>query len=478
MSENANAWRLALFTVAIYIAAVTVGLRLLYYLAYVLAGVLVCAFVWAQLSKRGLRVNRQVTPPQTQVGQVIQETIVIHNTVGLPKLWLEVRDQSTLPGHHVGAVVSLKSHGAKRWRVRTRCTHRGLYRLGPTAVLTGDPFGLFQSSRIFDSSAELLVYPPTVPLSAFGLPPTDLPGGSQTELRSYHSTPNAAGIRDYLPGDPVNRIHWPMSARAQKLMVKEFEIDPTADIWLIIDLDESVHISSEQYAAGLNWGDSAKNHQNISDAHQTTAHSPLPSAHSNISIDPTTEEYAVVVTASIAAHLLSQGRSVGMIGWGQHKVAIPADRGGRQLVKILRALAVLRAEGDTDLAEVITAESRQFARQDTLIVVTPSLHDSWLAALQLQLYKGIRASCVLVEPATFTSGISDLGLGVSNSRHIPSNPQSLIPNPSERSEATSALLLVSALSGMDVPTYLVKRDDSIDGALGQQYGGSAVRNLR
>src|SRR5438270_604681 len=246
MTENANAIRLALLTVAIYIAAVTVGLRLLYCLAYVLASVLVCAFIWAQLSKRGLRVHRDLTPPQTQVGNVIQETISIQNLLGLPKLWLEVRDRSTLPGHHIGAVVSLKAHGAKRWRVRTRCTHRGLYRLGPTAVLTGDPFGLFQSTRLFDSSAELLVYPPTVPLSSFGLPSTELPGGSQTELRAYHSTPNAAGIREYLPGDPVNRIHWPISARAQKLMVKEFEIDPTADIWLIIDLDESVHISSDQ----------------------------------------------------------------------------------------------------------------------------------------------------------------------------------------------------------------------------------------
>src|SRR5438093_9041746 len=119
-SEHANALRLALFTVAIYVAAVTVGLTLLYYLAYVLAGVLVASFIWSQLNKRGLRVRRQLQPRQAQVGQVIQEIVEVENTLWLPKLWLEVRDRSTLPRHQIGAVISLASKRSKRWRVRTR----------------------------------------------------------------------------------------------------------------------------------------------------------------------------------------------------------------------------------------------------------------------------------------------------------------------------------------------------------------------
>src|SRR3954471_14673062 len=208
-SENANAIRFAIFTAAIYIAALTVGLRLLYYLAYVLAGVLIAAFIWSQLNKRGLRVRRRLEPTQAQVGQVVQETIEVENALWLPKLWIEVRDRSTLPRHHVGAVISLKGRRSKRWRVRTRCTHRGLYHLGPTAILSGDPFGLFRVSRVFNQVSELLVYPPTVPRSSFGLVESELPGATQTQRRAHHTTPNAASIRDYLPGDPMNRIHWP-----------------------------------------------------------------------------------------------------------------------------------------------------------------------------------------------------------------------------------------------------------------------------
>src|SRR5206468_8695789 len=138
-------------------------------------------------------------PAQAQVGQVVQEIIEIRNRHWLPKLWLEVRDRSTVPKHNISAVVSLPGGRSKRWRVRTRCGHRGLYYLGPTVVMTGDPFGLFHTSRVFHDASELLVYPPTIPLASLGIPESELPGGTQTLQRAYHTTPNAAGLRDYLP---------------------------------------------------------------------------------------------------------------------------------------------------------------------------------------------------------------------------------------------------------------------------------------
>ncbi len=448
-SEHANALRLAAFTVAIYVAAVTIKLPLLYYLAYVLGGVLVASFIWSQLNKRGLAIRRQLQPNQAQVGQVIQEIIEVQNTFWLPKLWLEVRDRSTLPRHHIGAVISLAGKKNKRWRVRTRCAHRGLYHLGPTAVLSGDPFGLFRVSRVFSQVSELLVYPPTVPLSSFGLIESELPGGTQTQRRAHHTTPNAATIRDYLPGDPMNRIHWPASARAQKLMVKEFELDPTADIWLALDLEEDVHISCSpemmrgQATPAITVRAEALPHV-LKPRSSEQAEEPETI---QLRLDPSTEEYSVTIAASLAAYLISQGRSVGFMSWGQHRVLIPADRGGRQLIKILRALAVLRAEGATPLGELLVAESRQFSRQDTLIAITPSLREEWVVSMRGQMNRGMHGVAVIVEPGTFCGD---------------GNP----------------LMLVSTLSSQEIPAYLVKRDDSIDASLSQQYSSGSVRYMR
>src|SRR2546428_11863832 len=49
------------------------------------------------------------------------------------------------------------------------------------------------------------------------------------------------GIREYRPGDAMNRIHWPSSVRHRRLHVKEFELDRTADLWIYLDLDGRWH---------------------------------------------------------------------------------------------------------------------------------------------------------------------------------------------------------------------------------------------
>jgi uncharacterized protein (DUF58 family) len=51
-----------------------------------------------------------------------------------------------------------------------------------------------------------------------------------------------ASVRDYAPGDSFNRIHWPSTARTGQLIVKEFELDPMADIWLFLDLEKRVQV--------------------------------------------------------------------------------------------------------------------------------------------------------------------------------------------------------------------------------------------
>ena len=47
-------------------------------------------------------------------------------------------------------------------------------------------------------------------------------------------------MREYRPGDAFNRIHWPTTARTNRLMVREFELDPTVDVWIVLDLHSDV----------------------------------------------------------------------------------------------------------------------------------------------------------------------------------------------------------------------------------------------
>jgi uncharacterized protein (DUF58 family) len=311
------------------LAGLITGRDIFFNVAYLVVALMVFSFFWARTGTNWLALTRHTRPRRAQVGRYVEERFTLRNTAPVPKLWLELYDASDLPGHNASHVVT----GLRRsssWSVRTLCMQRGVFRLGPVRVASGDPFGLFQTERNLAGTSHLTVFPSTVSLPAFELPMGALPGGDAVRRRTHHVTTNAAGVREYVPGDSFNRIHWRSTARRDRLMVKEFELDPLADVWIMLDAERRVqagHFSPEQYhEAALPWHDGPE-----------------------FRLPPTTEEYSVTIAASLALHFLRRDRAVGFVSHGLHYHMIQVDRGERQLLKILETLALLRARGSMSL---------------------------------------------------------------------------------------------------------------------------------
>jgi uncharacterized protein (DUF58 family) len=358
---------------------------ILYNLWYLLTALLVVSFLWAWAGVRWVRVERQTRTTRSQVGKALEERLVVTNLGFLPKLWLEVRDHSTLPEHQVSRVISpLGGHKAYSKLLRTRCLQRGRFTLGPITLTSGDPFGLFRMSRRLDSPAPatFLVYPATVDVPSFAPLIGFLPGGDTMRRRTSFVTTNVSGVREYAPGDSFNRIHWPSTARMGRLISKEFELDPTADIWLFLDLERDVQL--EAPAPSLD-----------------SPMVPMPwEPRRPFALAPSTVEYGITIVASLAKHFVAQDRAVGFIAYAPHREIIPADRGERQLSKILETLAVIRAEGEIPLAEIVASEGTLLRRNTTAIIVTPTDRDFAVAARDV-IERGVRVVCVLIERQSF-----------------------------------------------------------------------------
>lgn len=377
-----------------FLAAQGTGIRLFFHLSYLLVALLILALIWAWLNLRGLDVERETLTRRATVGEYARERISLRNRWPLPKLWVELHDDSELPAHGAGFVASLAGREWERWTARTLCTRRGRFRLGPAMLISGDPFGIVRLRRVVPATSEILVYPQTVDLPDFRLPSAELPGGQATRARTFNVTPNVATVREYAPGDSMNRIHWRSTARLGQLMVKEFELDPSADIYLVLDLQERTVVRDARLSDSA--GPPADpREQGPWWARQAGAAPARPG------FLISTEEHAVMATASLARALLSQNRVVGLVAWGQHREVIPAEREARQLFKILEALAVLRAHSTHALAEVLVAESQRFGRTCTLVVVTASVDPRWVSALQQHLYRGVRAAVLFVDPQSY-----------------------------------------------------------------------------
>lgn len=374
--------------------------------------VLVASWLWSRASLSGISVFRRAATDRAQVGQTLRETLAVRNGSRLGKLWVELLDLSTLPGHDPGRVVSVPGRKAVEWETQTVCVRRGRFHLGPISIRSGDPLGLFTNTIDFPETPEIIVYPAVVDLREAGVPEGALSGGSALERRTPHVTSNVAGVREYVPGDAFNRISWTTTARLGRMMVKEFDLDPTADVWIVLDLHQGAHIPATR---PVNW---TPDERGIWPAEAWL---------------DSTQEYAVTAAASLAQRFLREGRNVGLIASGAHLETIPADRSDRQMVKLLESLAVVQANGALPLAELLVAEGRRFGRHDFITVITPSLQERWVAALAEIAQRGVRVSAVLIEPETFG------------------------PSP-------SSLLPVSALAAAGIPTHLVKYGEPIAAA--------------
>lgn len=376
---------LVLFGLSLLALAMT-NLSIYSHLSYLWGFLLLSSWAWSALALRGVRVRRRARTRRAQVGQVFEERFEIHNDSRLPRLWLEVCDQSALPGSRRARVLTLIGKRQRRsYRARTRLVQRGVFPLGPTVLSSGDIFGLFPVSRTMPSDVSLLVYPMMVEVRAFPNPPGLLPGGEALRRRTHQATPNAAGVREYYPGDSLNRIHWLSTARRGRLMVKEFELDPLAEVWIILDAareaQAALPYSPPDHAVEAMWRPWAE-----------------------VELPPSTEEYAVSIAASLGRYFLGRGRAVGLaVGCrrSQSPDILPPDRGGRQLGKILEALALMRAEGDLPISALATAQAQYLSRGSTVILITPSVQQEMAVAVDILVRRGLRPVVVLLDAASF-----------------------------------------------------------------------------
>ena len=355
------------------------GRTFLFSLAYALGAVLAGAFIWSWTSVNWLAISRTTDARRAQVGQALNETFLVKNTGLIPKLWLEIRDHSDLPNHDASHVVpTLFPRRFYRWETHTICTRRGQFTLGPMTIVSGDPFGLYQFPRRIEESSHIIVYPPTVPIHRFATPLGTLSGGEAVRRRAHFVTTNAAGIREYQPGDSFNRIHWRSTARRDRLLVKEFELDPLADVWIFLDLSQASLVERPQARSN------------------GSPYCALPP-----SLPPSTEEYGITVAASLANYFISHGRALGFATYAPHREIAQPDRGPRQITRILEMLAVARSTTDITLDQLLSLEAVYLGRGTTAIVVTAAQDESWITEVYTLTRRGIQVVCVLIDPRSF-----------------------------------------------------------------------------
>ncbi len=344
------------------VAAFSTGAPFLFFLVYLGLAVLGGSYLVTRFGLTDLEAGYAVNQLQAHVGEVLRATYTLRSTSRIPKLWLEVHNPSTLPVPLPGRVISLGPHGERSWIAKVPLGRRGHFRVDPLQIRTGDPFGFFEASATVGHGLTLVVYPRMEPIPRWRLQAVSLEGSRSTPVRTQQTTPLATSVRPYAPGDGFNRIHWPSTARTGEIQVKEFDLEQTADVWIILDLQRGSQVGTG---------------------------------------DDSTVEVGVRVAAAIAERAIEENRAVALTTTGSRVTVLPPDRGPRQRQKILQLLAAVDGDGGTPLAEALVAGLPLLRRGMSAIVITASTEIGWVRPLATLRPRGIGCQVIWLDPAVF-----------------------------------------------------------------------------
>ena len=354
--------QLILIAAILLIAAFSTGLEFLFYLVYLAIIVIGGSYIVTRLGLSDLEAGYAVSQLNGHVGDKIRVTYTLRNTSRIPKPWLEVHNPTTLPGGLPGRAIPLGPTAERSWLVRVPLVRRGHFRIEPLQIRTGDPFGFFEASASVGQGVAVVVYPRIEAIPLWRLPAAYIEGSNASPERTLQTTPLATTVRPWAPGDSFNRIHWRATARHGEIQVKEFELEQTADAWIILDLERAI-----QTGRG----------------------------------DESTVEAAVRVAASVADRAIRDNRAVGMTINAHRTTVLPADRGSRQHLKIMQLLAAVDGDGTSPLVETIVATAGRLRRGMTAILVTPSTDATWIRPIASLRARGIATVVVAIDAPAF-----------------------------------------------------------------------------
>lgn len=236
---------LAVVALALYVIARSTGAGWDIVLLCALVAVLLVAAVWPGLSLLGVHAGVEA-PRDASVGRPFP---------------VELRLRGRARGLQVR--VAIDPDGASRW-MHADAPSKGAVTIVPgrrgvrddllVEVRSSSPLGLVRWRR-------WIAVPLTRPVDVAPRPITTRFEPQRGADREATSRPRASasgpdvtrGVREYVDGDPIRRVHWPATARTGDVMIRELEGPQRPRLLIIVDLrgsDADAEIAASR-AAGL-----------------------------------------------------------------------------------------------------------------------------------------------------------------------------------------------------------------------------------
>jgi uncharacterized protein (DUF58 family) len=346
-----------------------------------LGGMFIISFVWARSLGKGMLFHREASFSWVQVGDHLEENLVLINTSWFPAAYIEFIDRSTLPGYSANRITSISADDIDEWSVPVFCSQRGLFHFGDAQIITTDPLGIFEVTVHAGLQTPLLVLPQPSVLPALPVASSGVMGEGQPRRDASQQSMHVSTVREFAEGDSVRLIHWPTTARRNKTFVRLMENAPEGNWWIVLDLDQA-------HMLGSGWD--------------------------------STEEQSVALAASLADLGLRSRKSTGLVSNGREFGWLPPEKGDAHRWEILQTLALAKP-GSLPLAGLFDKISASLGNHHSLLIITACTQTDWIKSMPSLIKRGVIPTVFLIDTAGYAGVESMQGAAITlakqNIRH-------------------------------------------------------------
>lgn len=300
----------------------------------------------------GVHGTRSISVPQADSALLIAGMrLQVKLKIQIPGVWpvpyVIVRDRLARPLADESQIYELSFVPDYRRRgevvYETAPLRRGHYQFQTTECSTRDIFGLFEHQGQFTEPLELQVLPRMIALRDWQLLRRSQRGVFQHTFTSKWAkeTTQIDGVREYIHGDRLSRIHWNATARTGEWKSKEFEREALPRVVFVLDRHADSYDSADQF------------------------------------------ELAVSAAASLLELVAQRGMPIGFVSCAERPMWFGADRAHVVRDDVLRHLVDVEADGATTIGRWVPEIAERYEPGVQVVIISPLADDRLSESLDM-----------------------------------------------------------------------------------------------
>jgi len=368
------------------------------YVAYSLYAFLLLVLI-ANVTSRawlaGLDCTRVVSRETVRQGDEIEVECTIENNRGFPIPWIFVED-FTPPGFDVTGVSKqlaiLMPGRSIELKYTLLCPMRGYHRIGPLLMESGDLFGLQRRFRTGEQQHYVSVLPTVAYIDTYNVASRRPQGPVRISNRIYEDPTRISSLREYVAGDPLNRIHWKASAKTGELFVKQSEPSSVLGGTIVLDLFQACY-----------QGDDAEERMELAITTAASLAYLLQMSGEQVGMITNARDAAEVAQYDVQSRQTlsrddAQESVVGELeSIRMNPLAVPTRRGADQAQIIVENLARVLPTDGLDAGPLIMAEFPRLPRDAALLPILPMVTEDLAQTLATMKYSGFAVTVFLIK---------------------------------------------------------------------------------